>query len=100
MQYNKLVRDNIPERIQRNGGTSVVHVASDEEYKEKLREKLQEEVNEYMAESSVEELADILEVVYALAALHEVTPQVLENHRATKASERGAFTKRIILESA
>ncbi|MBT7706701.1 nucleoside triphosphate pyrophosphohydrolase [archaeon] len=64
MDYNKLVRDKIPEIIAGNGDTAATHIATDEEYRGKLREKLQEEVNEFLEELDNGELADILEVVY------------------------------------
>ncbi len=97
MKHNKLVRDNIPEIIIRNGVTPKTRVLDDAEYELELTRKLMEEVSEYVDASSVEELADILEVVYALAALHKASPEDLEKVRLKKATERGAFTKRIYL---
>ncbi len=98
MEYHKLVRDYIPDRIQEKGERAVFHIADKEEYQEKLREKLSEEVAEYLESQSTEELADILEVVYALAQLAGDTPAIVEKLRAEKAEKRGAFTKRIILD--
>ena len=45
----------------------------------------------------VEELADLLEVIYAAARARGVTPQDLENLRLEKARARGGFEKRIRL---
>lgn len=98
--YDKLVRDAIPEIIRARGTEPVIRQASPEEYKEKLREKLQEEVGEYLESGSSEELADVLEVVYALGALAGHTPEDLEKLRVAKAAERGGFKKQIILEEA
>lgn len=96
--YNKLVRDKIPEIIAAKGQSYKIHTATPEEYRVKLIEKLGEEVAEFTKEPSVEELADIMEVVQALAFLLESTPAEVEKLRAQKAEERGGFKKRIILE--
>ena len=92
----KLVRDKIPEIIKANGEGPVTHVATDTEYEQTLRDKLREEVHEYFTDPSLEELADIQEVINALAALHEGN---LEKVRRQKREERGGFEKRIILDT-
>lgn len=51
IQFNKLVRDYIPEIIEKNGQTAYVTVLGDEEYKKALEEKLKEEVNEYISDN-------------------------------------------------
>lgn len=61
--YNKLVRDNILEIISNNNQKSSYHIATDEEYKNKLLEKLKEEVCEFITDKNEEELADIFEVI-------------------------------------
>ena len=102
--YNKLVRDEIIGHIEAKGLPAEFHVADGPEYAEKLREKLYEEVHEFMCAehpaSAEEELADVLEVVYALAALLGHTEDSINAVRRTKAHSRGAFVKRIILEKA
>jgi len=100
MEYHKLVRDRIPERIEKKNERVVFHIATEEEYTQKLKEKLSEEVGEYLSEASPEELADILEVVYALGELHDTSPRMLEELRIRKVTERGGFTKKIILDEA
>lgn len=98
MKYNKLVRDKIPEIIICNGDTAVTHVANDLEYSKKLKEKLQEEVDEFLKDENSEELADILEVIYALSDLQNVSKKELERIRLEKFEKRGGFSKKIILD--
>lgn len=98
--FNKLVRDKIPEVITANGQTPRTRTLDDDEYQVELHKKLQEEVNEYLEDVNAEELADILEVVYALGAQLGATSQELEQLRLEKAQKRGGFEKRIFLESA
>jgi len=99
MKYNKLVRDNIIEIINSHGKSCKSHRASDKEYHQALREKLIEEVNEFLTDESIEELADILEVIHAIADEHFGGYAELEKKRLEKKSKRGGFAKRIILES-
>lgn len=98
--FNKLVRDKIPEIITANGQTPAIRILDKNEYRVELHKKLQEEVSEYLESVNAEELADILEVVYALGARLGVTSQELERLRLEKAQKRGGFEKRIFLESA
>ncbi|WP_353736241.1 nucleoside triphosphate pyrophosphohydrolase [Ruminococcus sp.] len=65
--HNKLVRDKIPEIIEKAGKTPVTHILSEEEYITELDRKLNEECSEYQADKNIEELADMLEVMYAIA---------------------------------
>lgn len=69
-----------------------------EEYAAALRAKLQEEVAEYLEAHDPQELADVLEVLHALAALHGLTPQELEAQRAAKAQARGGFGGRVWMD--
>ena len=93
----KLVRDRIPDIIREHGGAPRVRSADDAEYAARLRAKLYEEVGEYASTGDPSELADILEVLHALASLHGLSPAELERLRADKAAERGGFTERLIL---
>lgn len=98
MKYDKLVRDKIPEIIRENGVMPVTRVVRDTaELRERLQEKLHEEVAEYQHSTFLEELTDILEVVYALAELDGCDRHTLERMRADKEKARGAFKKGIIL---
>ncbi|WP_312870970.1 MULTISPECIES: nucleoside triphosphate pyrophosphohydrolase [Streptomyces] len=96
----KLVRDLIPEIIRRDGGEPRTYVADDEEYVQRLKDKLQEELAEFLVaehvSAQVEELADVLEVVHALARHLGFTPAELDVVRVQKALGRGAFQQRIV----
>ena len=95
--YNKLVRDKIPAIITEQGGVATTHVLDDTQYLRALIEKLNEECGEFTKAINIEELADVQEVVFALAdAISSRT--VLEETRATKAEERGTFAQKIFLE--
>lgn len=98
MKYNKLVRDNIPDIIKAKGEDVVMHIAGDVEYGQKLREKLQEEVAEYLNDESAGEIADILEVIDAIAEFKGFNPDEIMVVKKEKAEKRGRFEKRIILD--
>lgn len=98
MRDNKLVRDEIKEIIEKEGKRAVIHTANEPEYSQRLKEKLVEEVEEFLSAPNAEELADILEVIYALAELEKLSPTQLEQHRQKKANERGTFSKRMVLD--
>jgi predicted house-cleaning noncanonical NTP pyrophosphatase (MazG superfamily) len=93
---SKLVRDKIPDIIRAEGLDPIIHVADDQEYAAGLRAKLTEEVGEFLASDDLEELADILEVLHALAENIGSSPAELEEKRAAKAAQRGGFAKRIV----
>ena len=93
-KYNKLIRDKIPEIIKERGAKFSVHHADDKEYLQKLKEKLEEEVQEFLESEETEELADILEVIYALAKTKGVDKDGLEKIRMQKEKERGGFDEK------
>ena len=99
MIYNKLVRDKIPEIIEDNGGKAEIRILSDEEYAVYLERKLDEEVGEYHRDKTPEELADILEVVYALASSIGCSQEELQTIYQNKHETRGGFAQRILLIS-
>ena len=96
--YNKLVRDNIPNIIIENGEKPITRVLTDEEYIRELNIKIEEEVKEYLLDFSVEELADIEEVIRAILDYKNVSYEEFENVRLNKVNKRGAFKERIFLE--
>jgi predicted house-cleaning noncanonical NTP pyrophosphatase (MazG superfamily) len=97
-QYSKLVRDKIPEIIEANGSRPITRILDDKEYLKELIEKIREEAAEFEAEPSLEELADIQEVLMALLKTLGSNQKDLEKVRADKVAERGGFAKKIFLE--
>lgn len=96
--HNKLVRDKIPEIIEQSGKTPHCRTLSHDEYLTELDRKLNEECAEYQADKSLEELADMLEVIHAIAEARGYSVAELEQVREQKAAERGGFKDRIYLE--
>ena len=96
-RYNKAVRDKIPEIIDESGNICNVKALSDYEFLAELEKKLEEETKEYQQSKSVEELADILEVVYRISQLKGTSAERLEEIRQEKAQKRGAFEKNLFL---
>lgn len=96
--HNKLVRDKIPKIIEVAGKIPVIHILSEEEYIAALETKLNEEVAEYQTDKSLEEMADILEVLQAICIARGHSLDELETMRAKKAEERGGFKDKIFLE--
>lgn len=98
--YNKLVRDKIPDIIAGdNGKTCVTRIMEDDEYLKALNTKMQEELKEYLESGEVEELADLEEVLRAILDVKKVSYEEFEKIRKTKVNKRGAFKKKIFLES-
>lgn len=97
--FNKLVRDRIPEIIEKSNRKCETVILDPEHYTRELQTKLKEEIQEYIEAQNLEELADILEVVFALAKIHGATEQELLTVRNQKLEERGGFDNRIFLIS-
>lgn len=101
MIYNKLVRDRIPTIIEQSGKTFTTRILDDEEYRKELQKKAFEELEEYVQaetdEAALEELADVLEIIHALAECHGASIEQVEQIRAKKAEKRGGFREKIFL---
>jgi len=99
--HNKLVRDRIPEIIKSTGKLAVTEILDEEEYVTELRRKSKEELDEFLNsetnEEALEELADLLEIIHALAKIHAANIDKVEQIRLKKAEERGSFDERIFL---
>lgn len=96
--YNKLVRDLIPNIIRSTGSVPIIKQLSTYEYQKELEKKLKEEVAEYFNDNTIEELADIVEVIYAILESKNITLEAFENLRKEKTNKRGGFKDRIFLE--
>ena len=97
MEYNKAIRDKIPEIIQKDGFSCNIKDLSDEEFLVEIEKKLSEEVKEYQNDKNPEELADILEVIYRIAKLKGISKEQLEKIRLDKVEKRGSFEKNLFL---
>ena len=96
-KYNKLVRDKIPKIIEENGQMCETEILSDERYLEMLELKLSEECTEYQIDKNTEALADILEVVYAIANARGMTDGELDRLRLAKANKNGRYKDKIFI---
>ncbi len=97
MNYNKAIRDKIPEIIEKSGSKCNIKTLSDSEFLLKLEEKLSEEITEYQDSKSLEELADILEVINRILEIKGIPKKKLEEIRIIKKDERGEFEKNLFL---
>ena len=98
IKYNKLIRDRIPEIIEESGNKCIVEEMDTDTYIQYLDQKLNEELAEYHADKSIEELADLLEVIYAVVVARGYSVEELEKVREEKAVKRGGFKKRLCLK--
>jgi len=98
-KVDKLIRDKLPAMMQAQGLTVFTRRLDDVEFVMRLKDKLVEEAAEARSATSradlIEELADLGEVVLALAQASGVTPQEIEARRLAKRQERGGFDARV-----
>lgn len=99
--YNKLVRDLIPQVIEKSGSKYTTRILEPSEHLTEIKNKLFEEVKEFgetnNRQDALEELADILELIHAALPIHEATYEELENIRIAKKEKRGGFEEGIYL---
>ena len=100
MRYNyyKLVRDNIPNEINKAAGRCSYKILNDEEYKNELDKKLQEESNEFIECHSVEEMADLFEVIDCQVKTFNINMDEVKKAREKKFKDKGGFENKIYLE--
>ena len=96
-KYNKVIRDKIPEIIADSGKKYSIKQLDDTSFLAEIEKKLIEEVNEYTESKDVEELADLLEVIYRIAELRGVNSDELDEIRKDKAKKRGKFESNLFL---
>jgi predicted house-cleaning noncanonical NTP pyrophosphatase (MazG superfamily) len=102
MKYGKLVRDRIPEIIRSAGGSPTVSALGGEELLNALFAKLLEEATELRnanGENRVEELADVFEVILAIADNFDIEISDVERAAATKRAARGGFRSGLFLHA-
>ena len=96
----KLIRDRVPAVMAARGQPCAWHLADPAEYATRLHAKLLEEAREAIAAQHpaelLEELGDVLQVLYALAAQAGYGPAEIECARARKAHLRGGFTRGVV----
>ena len=97
IKYNKAIRDKIPEIIAESGKKYNLKHLDDTSFLAELEKKLTEEVNEYSESKDVEELADLLEVIYRISELRGVNSDELDKIRKDKAEKRGKFDSNLFL---
>ena len=97
IQYNKAIRDKIPEIIRESGSKCNIKTLSEKEFLEKMEKKLDEEVAEYHQSKSVEEIADIMEVLERIAELRGASVEELIRIKNEKSQKRGKFEKNLFL---
>jgi predicted house-cleaning noncanonical NTP pyrophosphatase (MazG superfamily) len=95
--YNKLVRDKIPQIIESTGKKATFSILDDENYKHMLDKKLYEELEEYGQERDINELADLVEVIYAIVEQKGYSIKEFENIRIKKKEKRGGFKDKLLL---
>lgn len=98
-EHHKIVRDRIPEIIEANGQQAVCRTVSPEEAVRGLEAKLGEELSEYLADHSLEELADLLEVIHGILYHRGIAWDELERIRLKKRAARGGFEQGLYLEA-
>lgn len=94
----KLVRDGIPDIIRQSGGDPQTHILDQQAYLAALDDKLSEEVAEYLEANDLAELADVLEVIHAIAKARGSSFQAVEEARLKKREERGGFDDQVFLQ--
>ncbi len=97
IKYNKAIRDKIPQIIKSSGKNCNVKKLDDSEFLIQLEKKLVEELTEYQDSKDVEELADILEIIYRISELKGVVPDELDKIKQEKALKRGKFDDNLFL---
>ena len=96
--YNKLVRDKIPENINSKEGRKCNYkILNDEEYLQELNKKIFEEAHEFIEEHDIEELADLMEVVFAIMKIRNISIEDVEKARQVKNGKKGSFNDKIYL---
>lgn len=101
--YNKLIRDRIPEIIEKDGNTADIIILSEESFKQAIKEKLIEEATEVLnadnRDEVLSELADLQEVMDTIKQMYNINTLEVNTIQAVKALQRGKFEKKLYLKS-
>ena len=100
--YNKLIRDKIPEIIKKNGAIPKISELNDEKFRIALKEKLLEEAQE-LAEAKtgdeiLNELSDVMQLIESIALNNNLSVSEVEKQKEKKKQECGGFEKKLFLE--
>ena len=98
IDYNKLIRDKIPEIIISKNKKPKIHIESGTSLKNRLFEKLIEELDEFKENPCNEEMADMLEVIHSLCDIYGFNKDEVEKIRIEKKCSRGGFENGVILD--
>jgi len=96
--YNKLTRDKVVGIIENLGKKTTFEILDDVRYGQELDKKLVEEVNEYLADHSIEEMADVMEVIMAILNFRGISFEQVQKVMEDKRNKRGAFENKIFLK--
>jgi len=96
--YQKLVRDRIPEIIEKDGKEFSVYQVRGDRLKDYAMKKLQEEVQEFVEDPSAEEAADIMEIFHFICHRLGIKDSEIMAQTTSKRIARGAFEMGYILE--
>lgn len=98
MKQGKLVRDKIPQIIIEAGKKPITRILDNDEYLDELDKKLNEETAEYQVDKSIEEMVDILEVLFAICEARGYSIEKLMEVRNVKREKCGGFEQKIFWE--
>ena len=93
------IRDRLPERLEDAGYQCRARATQGRERSGALRIALQQELQDYLTDPSLESLAEINELIIALAQEDGFTPDALEKARQKALDKEGSFSKGLILEA-
>lgn len=96
-KMNKLVRDNIPDIIEKTGDKPDFVILESADYYNELKKKLAEELNEFNESDDVLELCDLVEVISAVLDYKKIDYKELEEMRSEKSKKNGGFKNRVFL---
>lgn len=96
--YDKLVRDRIPEIIEASGSKCEVEVVNDDVALEYLYKKILEEVSELLEDKNLDEIADVMEVLFAIGKKYGYSEDEVLGRRSEKKDARGGFEDNLILK--